>query len=371
MNRQEIQALFFVDVGPKAGLGHLHRCLVLAAELRARGAVCRFVIEPESTAEAMLRAAGFCFHLQTQWWDPLIGAQLHEDFYDVAVLDSYHVVNDWLKWLRQRAAALVYIDDHDQIPDMADVVVQIRPEARQGSGENEANSRVDARKVEVSRGPIIFRGARYALLAEPFRQAKLREEVAPEATRFLLTIGGTDHHHLLPQLVWHLLPILGPDDNLKVVIGPYFKREEGLEEPVDHRIRQVHIVTPKEMAELMQWADVAVTAGGQSLYEMAAAGLPAVAIQVAKNQRRNIDGFQKVGTIRFAGTAGDRDLLEKVASMVAALKWNPGARKQMAERGQKIVDGLAVAELIKAIIGNTGRRYSENGPNRRQGTWTG
>jgi len=47
VKEQGLRTVFFPDAGPEAGLGHIRRCLVLASELRKRGAACRFVIEPE------------------------------------------------------------------------------------------------------------------------------------------------------------------------------------------------------------------------------------------------------------------------------------------------------------------------------------
>jgi len=104
------------------------------------------------------------------------------------------------------------------------------------------------------------------------------------------------------------------------------------------------------MAELMHWAHLAVSAGGGSLYELAAAGLPAVAVQVAGNQERNIEGFRWLGTIQFAGTADLDDLPERVASLVAELKWDAEARQRMARAGRQVVDGTGLAELSDSII---------------------
>jgi len=139
-------------------------------------------------------------------------------------LDSYRAPAGWLDDIRRRAAVLVCVDDHDQIPAAADVVVQVRPEA--GEGRNEADPGIIGSETGARQGPLVFRGARYTLLAEPFRQAKPRREVPPQATRFLLTLGGTDPHGLTPRLARRLLSILAPHDHLTVVVGPYFEQVE-------------------------------------------------------------------------------------------------------------------------------------------------
>ena len=49
---------------------------------------------------------------------------------------------------------------------------------------------------------------------------------------------------------------------------------------------------PEDMRAIMATADLAVTAGGQTTYELAASGVPAVALCIAENQRPNLAALQ-------------------------------------------------------------------------------
>ena len=62
----------------------------------------------------------------------------------------------------------------------------------------------------------------------------------------------------------------------------------------------------------MGQVDLAVSAAGQTLYELAQMGVPTIAIQVADNQKDNIEGWLKAGFIHFAGEWDDAKLVENL-----------------------------------------------------------
>lgn len=336
MGERGIHALFFVDTGPSAGLGHIRRSITLAKALSRAGAECRFVGDPDAVASQAIEAAGFHFSGDHRWKNTTGSLALDGKKPVVIVVDSYHVTDEWLNHVRQSAKALIYIDDFDRIPDAADVIIQIRPE----------EGRRRRRLSSARSGQQVFRGARYALPDVSFFRGT-RRRVRPRARRFLLTLGGADPHGLHSRLMPALLSVLDQRSELTVVVGPYFNQSQITADP---RVRWVHDVSPDKMAELMFHADLAITAGGQSLYELAATGLPAVAVQVADNQRANIAGFAQMGTIVFAGSAEQEDLVRRVVSEVDRLGKDAVARETMSRRGQQLVNGEGLPEIVEAIM---------------------
>src|SRR5207244_11064830 len=78
---------------------------------------------------------------------------------------------------------------------------------------------------------------------------------------------------------------------------------------------------PPQMRDLMLACDVAITGGGQTTYELAATGTPALAIRLADNQTGNLRGLSAHGAIRWAGDATDdarQDNVLKAVRSVAA-----------------------------------------------------
>jgi spore coat polysaccharide biosynthesis predicted glycosyltransferase SpsG len=98
--------------------------------------------------------------------------------------------------------------------------------------------------------------------------------------------------------------------------------------------------------------DVAVVAGGVTLYEACALGTPAVGLAVVSAQRRAIREFAKRRAIVDAGIASSRSV-ERAAREVRALLADERRRRATAARARRLVDGLGaerVAEQIRAML---------------------
>jgi spore coat polysaccharide biosynthesis predicted glycosyltransferase SpsG len=100
----------------------------------------------------------------------------------------------------------------------------------------------------------------------------------------------------------------------------------------------------------MLGADVAISGGGQTLYELAATGTPAVAIRLADNQTLNLRNLQAAGMLLWAGDAGDADLETMVTSALMVLAENRGRRTEMSRRGRALVDGRGAARVAAAVL---------------------
>ena len=55
------------------------------------------------------------------------------------------------------------------------------------------------------------------------------------------------------------------------------------------------------MPDLMAWADVALSAGGTTAWELAYMGVPSLAVVLAPNQQRSVDGLSALGVVENLG----------------------------------------------------------------------
>ena len=67
-------------------------------------------------------------------------------------------------------------------------------------------------------------------------------------------------------------------------------------------------------------ADICISACGQSLYELAAIGVPTVAIVVADNQLVNAKGWSRAGFIKYAGWHDNKSLARQIIECIDELK---------------------------------------------------
>src|SRR5262249_25676677 len=147
-------------------------------------------------------------------------------------------------------------------------------------------------------------GASYALLRPVFGQSGARS-VSDQTGRVLVTVGGGDPADLTSRLVGWAAQALGAVDQ-DVIVGPFTARRQALRAAVAAAAGRVALHDdPKDIATLMLSADIALCGGGQTTYELAAIGTPALAIRLADNQTLNLTSLAAAGTLAWVGDAGD------------------------------------------------------------------
>ncbi|MDQ1355358.1 MAG: UDP-2,4-diacetamido-2,4,6-trideoxy-beta-L-altropyranose hydrolase, partial [Acidobacteriota bacterium] len=128
-----------------------------------------------------------------------------------------------------------------------------------------------------------------------------------------------------------------------------------IEAAADNNTHLVFSPDDEGMKKVMLESDIAIASGGQTIYELARVGVPAVVIAVADNQRNNVSGWEKTGFIENAGFWNDEPLMDVVAERFAKLS-NFESRRRAAATGHRIVlDGGAnriidhIEEKIKSV----------------------
>ena len=322
--------------GEVIGLGHIRRCLTLAEALARQGATVHFITNDNQAALDTVRTIGF----------DATPVNLEKDFEqtrdavgrlqaNVLVVDSYDIDADYLTRIRDPRNILVAIDDNADRPLPVDVVINGAAYAPDLSYDALANT-------------VLLLGADYVILRKEFASPPVRKIEGP-ARKVLVTIGGSDPTALTPRLIDWLLGE-NTEIQLDVVVGPFFEVIKPIAEAAAQTPDQVRVhYNPSDMRSLMLEADLAITGGGQTTYELAATGTPALAILTAQNQLQNLQALDRLGTLIFAGSLDDADLIERLSNGFATLVNDTERRSRMSRRGRELVDGQGAERLAQAL----------------------
>lgn len=306
-------------------MGHLMRCLALARELNIRAG---FLCQPNEVVQRLVRQAGFSFFPLPD--EKELSNQVINLSPAALVVDSYRVTREELEPVKAEIPLLVVIDDLNDRYLPAHLLI---------------NGNVTAPKLGYVPDKRLLLGPEYVLLREDFRGFPPKK-IVRRAKKLMVTLGGSDPRGLLPVILRNLS---GLELHVRVV-GPQFT---GQEEWVEFKgAGTLELVTDPEMAELMRWADLALSAGGSTLYELCATGTPAVALAVAENQAPAARALGEKGHIKYLGFYREvrgEDLKQAVESLASDYL----RRAEMSRRGQALVDGLGAkrcAAVIKEMI---------------------
>jgi spore coat polysaccharide biosynthesis predicted glycosyltransferase SpsG len=287
------------DGGRTVGLGHAARCVALAEAFTALGER-PIVVPPAGAARQWLSRQA------------VTTAPLGRRAWDLIVVDSYRITRARLGRWRRACRVLAVVDDSGRarVPARVDVLLRLAP-------------------GRVSSGRIIG-GTRYVTLRREYWNAA-PARIAPRVARVLVTLGGFPPGRLLATVRRAVRAAL-----------PH-ARVRALAAARGHR-------PAASLDRLMRRADLAVTAGGQTLLELLALGVPALVIGVAGNQRVNIAAARRARAAVVVGSHDRADLAERLTAAVARCAGSTALRRDLAARGRRLIDGqgaLRAARLLR------------------------
>jgi spore coat polysaccharide biosynthesis predicted glycosyltransferase SpsG len=287
---------FRCDGGDRVGAGHVARCLPLARALAGAGHAPTFCGTYDGLAAWLLERSGL----------PVApAAALHDQPWDAAVIDSYTLTADEICAVAGRLPVAT-IGEANRCDDRG---VLIDPHLdRRGEAPTDR----------------LLPGPEYALVDPGFAAAR-RDRSGPVRT-VLVTVGGGSAGGALARDAVAAVRATFPDARILAAGGLDLPGAEPLP-------------FPGTLLDVIADVDVAVSAAGTTAYELAAAGVPAVIVAVADNQRRVVEGARAAG---FA-LAGD-DLAGAVAQLA-----DPAVRARLQDAGPAIVDGRGAARTAAAL----------------------
>ncbi len=322
------------DCGGDAGLGHMRRCLSLAQSLVKLGADLRFFIHGDPIGLKMARGNGFDADADAGPEQLVERIRLWGG--TAVVTDSYDVGSSYWGAIRESGALLIAIDDLADRHLPVDMIT---------------NGLAHAPKLSYQALPhtVFLLGPEYILLREEFSRAVSRDCRKPPR-RVLITVGGTNPFDLMGRIGEWVCEDLA-EVSVDAVIGPFFESIASVEQWAEKYPARVHLHRdPPNIRELMLNADLAVSGGGQTTYELAACGTPAVGLCLADNQRETLKAMAGAGACLDAGEATASEIQRNVLKALHLLASNPERRMEMSRRGRALVDGLGADRLSRAIL---------------------
>lgn len=325
--------LFVVtEGGENIGFGHVMRCKSVAAQLKAKNVSVEFIVNDDQRLDGMFN--DFIVHRYSLGVESIKSILTFLDKKAVVLVDSYKLVQSDYDALARHASLLACFDDYQRLEYPAGLVI---------------NGALDAEKIDYRqrKGVEYLLGVRYAPLRDEFVNVEPKV-IRDKVSNVLITMGGDDFRNLTPG-VSELLSAVCPEAEIQVVIGGAFKDKEKYVTQAHSKVKYCSGINATQMRNLMQLADFAVTAGGQTLYELARVGTPALVVGVADNQKNNIAAWDSHGFIKFCGWHDDPRLWQNLKSFAKDMA-SAAVRKTMSNAGSALIDGQGAERIAEAII---------------------
>lgn len=300
-----MNVVFRTDASSRIGVGHVMRCLTLAAQLRERGATAIFLCREEpGDLRQLIAHTGFSVVTLTAAsdWSADVEATRLAIATSAArpewlVLDHYGLDHRWEEGVRSSVGSIMVIDDLADREHDCDMLLD----------QNIENPRHQRYAKLIPAEARLLLGSQYALIRPEFAQLRSISLARRhgQLERLLVTMGGADPANDTAKVL-HGLSAEGTSSvPVDVVIGTSNTHKDDIR-GICARVpsARLHVQTPR-MAELMCSADLAITAGGSTTWERCVLGLPAIVTLQSEDQVAIAEAVASAGGHLLLGWSED------------------------------------------------------------------
>ncbi|MGD1862376.1 MAG: UDP-2,4-diacetamido-2,4,6-trideoxy-beta-L-altropyranose hydrolase [Leptolyngbyaceae cyanobacterium] len=340
--------LIRADASAQIGTGHIMRCLALAQAWQVEGNEVMFLMGTcAPDLESRLRSEGCA----VTHHEELLGSRtdgdrtiaLAQDLKtEIVVVDGYHFGAAYQLQLKQAGLRVLFIDDNGHAEHYySDWVLNQNIYAHAGLYPHKASY------------TQLLLGTRYALLRKEFWPWRdWQREFAPSPHKILVTLGGSDPNNVTLKVIQALQQLETDTLEVVVVVGasnPHYEKLQGAIKTGKHQIElQSNVIN---MPELMAWADMAITAGGSTCWELAFMQLPSLVITIAENQIETVKHLHSKGCFLHVGWH-ENISVNTIARQIYILRRKQEYRHQLSLSARDMINTQGLAHLLKALQTN-------------------
>ena len=252
----------------------------------------------------------------------------------LAVIDSWNADGEYMEAVGRRATTL-RIDDFSGQPPGGDILL---------------NAHLGASYQNGKGTQLRLLGPRYNLVRQQFFEKADSKVAVP---RIVVTFGGEDP---LNQSLWALVELADVLSGYMVdlILGPAHPDPSSVEQAAAAMPNIRLHVDPDDMAPLLAGAALAITAGGTTCYELAAAGVAQVGIITEEHQRPLVESLVAADAMVLLGDYRALDA-DRARTEIERLLQDGAARERLATAGRKLLPGPGAPHVVDAVLDHFGR----------------
>jgi UDP-2,4-diacetamido-2,4,6-trideoxy-beta-L-altropyranose hydrolase len=334
-----MKVLVRVDAYEEIALGHLSRCIELGKALMQLQNEVVFLSYEDKSSKSRLEDSGIDFEVVSfkinddQFVDKEM--KILESFstsIDILIVDSYNVNKKYFDEINRLFPKIVYLDDLESDYDNVDMVINPSCTVTQNS--------------YISKNVLC--GMEFIILGKDY-QNREKKVIYPKTRSILVTMGGIDHFNL-SSIILPILEKIDKEIEVNIVIGPYYENIKQIKNSAKNSNLSINFFEGlPNISSVMLRSDIAISAGGFTLYELSAMSIPTIGIALWDNQKTNVECLSKKDAIIPLYYHSDERFKDELSVQLQKLISNRELREKMSIASGKAVDGNGVDKIAKEI----------------------
>ncbi len=285
---------FRLDANEQIATGHMMRCIAIAKQCQLLGEDCIFLLAEKKNTAFLEENHLMYYVLNVDWqyWDGSISKVIDAiDKFQIRclVVDSYQVTRNFFNELYTKTK-LFYIDDFCKEAFAVHMALHYSQWGMEKTIEN----------LYCDTDAVTYSGLKYA----PLRKEFLNITGKRKKNQILITTGGTDPLHVTLKLCNQLInnPAFDAYD-ICAVLGKWNSDKKEMDMLAGENKRLKVYQNIKNMSEMMQESMLSVSAGGTTVFELFACGVPVVCFGFSDDQVGVGERMEEAGMVIWAGDA--------------------------------------------------------------------
>lgn len=320
-----MKIIFLADGNTKLGMGHVFRSLNLAKTFRKNNHKIIFITKDQIAKDII--SEKFECKLISQNPTQSLNKILEKFLPDVIILDKLNETKKFLLILK-KFCPIVGIDYTGKHKELINYAINIL-------------------YPETGKTKLSYSNINYAVLNEKFLKNHKRQ-INKKVNSILILQGGADTHCFTPKI---LQSVIGANQDFKIsiVLGPSFDCCKKLEPILNSNKDSIRVFqNVKNISTIMKKSDLAITAAGNTLLELAFLGIPSLVISAEKFEIQTAKLLEKYGFGINAGYGGNLSQ-KQITIKLLRLVDDYSTRLSMNKIGPKLVDGKGASRILKII----------------------
>ncbi len=344
-----MKIIYRADGGYPIGTGHIHRAARVLRALQARTSLnARLLVAEDESALTLARTAPACVLTLPPTRDPAAvkpkfeaGPVLEEfrsDPADIVVVDMLDTSGHEMAALCALGSPIVTLDDLGLGRLWADAIINVLV--------READPQALDARTRLLEGPEF--ATLDPVFAEPLPTAP--RDHAETGRRLFVSLGGVDAAGLCVKTARAVREIEGLSA-VEFAVGRGFPHVAELDAALDGAPwpHYVHVGLPNLLDQYMK-CDLAIVAGGLTMYECCRTGTPAIALcQPIDHQVDLVARLASAGAMLSLGY-GANALEMEIEAAVRQLSADLSLRRELSAAGQKLVDGRGTERVADSLL---------------------
>ena len=322
-----MKVVILTEGGKNYGYGHVARCSSIYQAFEHYNIFPAFIVNGDESIKSILPKI---YVRNFNWLNDLSVISNA----DIVVIDSYLADLDVYNKISTQVPLVAYVDDNNRLNYPKGIVI---------------NGTLDTSNMGyVKRDNIIYLvGNEFIPLRKDFWNVP-KLKINDDIENILITMGGSDLRNLTPKLL-KLLNDNFPNINKKIIISESFKNTSEIESLKNSSVELIYSPDSNQIINTMSSVDLAISASGQTLYELSCIGVPTIAIGIIDNQKNNIKNRINQGFIEYAGCWNDDNLLNNILDKITYLQ-DKNIRQDKSLLGINAVNGEGSLNIVKNIL---------------------